>query len=291
MTKELLARLTPAVVTLTLYGAEDPTAPTPEKSGYSLFNPTPKALMREMSTDRPDKTESPYTVDAGHVQLETDLVTYTHDRDRRGGANTQVDAWSLAPINLKIGLCNRVDLQLVLETWNRVRTADRIKHTVLHQTGFGDLTTRLKVNCWGNDGGSTALALMPFIKAPTNQDHLGNHALEGGLIVPLGVELPGGWGLGMMTVYEHVQNEDSHRYHSAFVNSVTLSHDIIGNLGGYCEFYSEVSTEKGSRWIGTLDLGLTYGFTPNFTIDAGINLGVTPSADDYNPFVGLSLRF
>jgi hypothetical protein len=39
-----------------------------DKSAFSLFNPTPRELMREMSTDRPDTTESPYTVDAGHFQ-------------------------------------------------------------------------------------------------------------------------------------------------------------------------------------------------------------------------------
>ncbi|MEO8821382.1 MAG: hypothetical protein ABI267_05890 [Ginsengibacter sp.] len=42
------------------------------KSGYTIFNPTPKKLMRDFETDRPDVTESAYTVDAGHFQLETD---------------------------------------------------------------------------------------------------------------------------------------------------------------------------------------------------------------------------
>ena len=37
--------------------------------------------MREMSTDRPDKTESPYTVDAGHFQVEMDVLTYSYDRN------------------------------------------------------------------------------------------------------------------------------------------------------------------------------------------------------------------
>ncbi len=41
----------------------------PDKSGYDLFHPTPRDLMREMSTDRPDQTESPYTVYAGHFQV------------------------------------------------------------------------------------------------------------------------------------------------------------------------------------------------------------------------------
>src|SRR4051794_35141958 len=44
------------------------TVPT-NKCRYTLFNPTPRKQMREMATDRPDKTESPYTVDAGHVQI------------------------------------------------------------------------------------------------------------------------------------------------------------------------------------------------------------------------------
>ena len=48
--------------------AADATRP-PDKSGYTLFQPVPRELMREMSTDRPDQTESAYTVDAGHSCL------------------------------------------------------------------------------------------------------------------------------------------------------------------------------------------------------------------------------
>jgi hypothetical protein len=44
--------------------AEEPAVGVVDKSQFHLFNPTPKALMRELSTDRPDQTESPYTVDA-----------------------------------------------------------------------------------------------------------------------------------------------------------------------------------------------------------------------------------
>ncbi len=36
-----------------------------DKGSYNLFKPTPREFMRGMSTDRPDQTESPYTVDAG----------------------------------------------------------------------------------------------------------------------------------------------------------------------------------------------------------------------------------
>jgi len=50
-----------------------------DKSQYNLFDPTPPGLMREMTTDRPDVTQSPYTIDAGHLQIELSLIEYTRD--------------------------------------------------------------------------------------------------------------------------------------------------------------------------------------------------------------------
>ena len=55
--------------------AQETNSVPPDKSGYNLFNPTPDEYMREMSPDRPDKTDSPFTVDAGHFQLEMDYRT------------------------------------------------------------------------------------------------------------------------------------------------------------------------------------------------------------------------
>ncbi len=276
-----------------------------DKSQYTLFNPTPAELMREMSTDRPDKTESPYTVDAGHFQFEMDLVSYTYDHEHQGGVTTRVDAWAIAPINLKIGLCNQVDLQVVVETWNNVRTRTGpeepdisrppppIPDVEVHQRGFGDVTTRLKYNFWGNDGGKTAFAAMPFLKLPTNQDDLGNNSVEGGLILPLAVELPLDFGMGLMTEFDCNRDATGNGHHAEFVNSITFSHDrvVVKDLGGYLEFFSLVSSERGSRWIGTVDLGLTYGLSEHVRLDAGVNIGVTKAADDVNPFVGLSWRF
>ena len=82
-----------------------------------IFNPTPRDQMREMSTDRPDLTESPFTVDAGHFQLEMDLFTYSYDRHTVAGDHATVNSYSIAPLNLKAGLLNNVDLQLMIESY------------------------------------------------------------------------------------------------------------------------------------------------------------------------------
>ena len=265
--------------------------PKIDKSGYHLFNPTPPKFIRELSADRPDKTESPYTVDAGHIQIEADLISYSHDRDTVGGADTRVDAFAIAPLNFKIGLGNRVDLQTLIETYNHVTTDDRIGGSKIRQSGFGDVTSRLKVNLWGNDSGSTALAVMPFAKFPTSRDRLGNNSVEGGIILPLAVELPAGWSMGVMTEFDFIRNGGRDGHHAEYINSITFGHNIIGKLGGYLEFFSAVSTQRHSAWQGTFDVGLTYGLTDNVQLDAGVNIGLTRSAQDINPFAGLSFRF
>ncbi|MEI6340037.1 MAG: hypothetical protein WCQ57_15885, partial [Verrucomicrobiota bacterium] len=54
-------------------------------------------------------------------------------------------------VNLKTGLFNNVDLQLVAE--NYVHEQVHSDGVTTRKAGFGDMTARLKVNLWGNDGG------------------------------------------------------------------------------------------------------------------------------------------
>lgn len=258
-----------------------------DKSGYTLFNPTPREAMRELSTDRPDQTECPFTVDAGHVQIEMDFASFA--QDRADGIRTRT--WNAVPFNIRIGLLNDLELGLIFDSYLHVRTKDRAARTVTTQSGVGDFTARMKVNLWGNDGGKTALAVMPYIKAPTNSGQLGNRAVEGGLILPLAIELPAGFGMGLETGVSFMQNDDDRAYHAEIVNSISIDHAIIGRLSGYIEFYSVVSTQQDQPWVGTVDTGLKFALTDNVQFDCGCNIGVTEGADDLNPFVGLTIRF
>lgn len=265
--------------------------PPPDKSQYHLFNPTPRELMREMNTDRPDQTESPISMDAGHVQLEMDFFTFTRDRDRSGGGDVQTDIWEAAPLNLKVGLLNNVDLQLVIEPQHWVRAEDRRTHSIQEESGFGDVTTRVKVNFWGNDGGPTALGAIPFVRFLTSAPDWEDGGVEGGMLLPLGIELPWGWGTTVMGGFEVLRNESGRGNHANFIQSITFGHAIVGNLSGYAEFYSEVSAAEGEEWVGMADFGVTYGLTQDIQLDTGVNIGVTDAADDLNTFVGISVRF
>jgi hypothetical protein len=266
--------------------ATQPTVAAPaDKSIYTLFNPTPAALLRDLSTDRPDQTESPYTVDAGHWQVELEFFNYTADRE----SGTRTTALNVAPINFKLGLTNRADLQFIFDGYSRERI--RTGGSTTRTRGWGDLTIRFKQNIWGNDGGDTAFALMPFVKLPLRLSDAGNALVEGGIIVPLAVSLPGGWGLGLMTEIDWMADGTDRTRRAAWINSITFSRDLTARLGGYVEFFSSVSNERGAPWVGQFDVGLTYALSANTQLDAGCNFGLTRAAPDLQPFLGLSVRY
>src|SRR5712692_4352129 len=85
----------------------------PDKCQFNLFNPTPEQYMRELSADRPDKTDCPFTVDAGHFQIEMDFANMTCDQPNSERGNRRFTGFEIAPMNLKVGLLNDLDFQLV----------------------------------------------------------------------------------------------------------------------------------------------------------------------------------
>lgn len=258
-----------------------------DKSQYHLFNPTPEPLMRAMSTDRPDTTESPYTVDAGHVQIEASFFDHTLDDD--GGGDFRSTGW--LGTNLKLGLTNNVDLQLVFEPFIR-ETFDPDAGGADETTdGFGVTQLRLKINLWGNDGGDTAFAIMPFVQFPTAGDEFGaSDHIEGGLILPLAIALPNDWSLGLMAEFDAVRDSADEDYELQFVHTATVGHAIVGDLNGYIEYIGVTDTCHGTGYVSLLGGGLTYGVNDNVQLDCGVNFGLSGEADDFNFFAGISVR-
>ena len=243
---------------------------------------------RELTTDRPDATESPFTVEAGRVQLEASLFEFAQDTYNSDHASVRISEWNFAPFNLRIGLTPDIDLHVILETHRMSRIDDRDAGRVSKLSGTGDVTLRAKYNFWGNDGGDTALGIMPFVKLPTGKSGLGNHSVEGGVILPVALELGAGWGLGAMTEVDFVRNDANTGYTYVWLNSASFSHDIAGALGGFLEVVSEVGNGPASL---SFNSGLTYGINDDLQLDLGTNVGISRSAEDLRVFAGVSKRW
>lgn len=260
-----------------------------DKTAYNLLNPTPRAFLRGMNPDRPGRTESPYTVDAGRVQVELGFVEAVFDRDRTSGDLSSAE-WFVAPVNVKVGLLNNMDIQLVVNPHSRQRFEDRAANTVSTGSGVGEMQTRLKLNFWGNDDGKASLAVMPFVKWPLTSSDVRNGHTEGGFMLPLQVNLNDEWVLGAMTELDFVVN-DSGSHYTELVNTITVGPQLTDRLGVFVEFVAVTSSADSLPWQGLVDVGSTYLLSENLQLDYGCNFGITDAAPDFNPFAGVSWRF
>jgi hypothetical protein len=240
---------------------------------HHLFKPVPREEMRELSTDRPDTTESPISVDAGHFQIEADLAVLVIDRDP--GSDTT--GYELFPMNLKAGLLDWMDLQLVLEPYHHVKV-DAAGMSVV-DSGYGATTLRLKMNLWGNDGGTTALALMPTVTFVDD-------GVDAGLIAPLGIELPAGFALGLMLEADLIRRAGGSRGVD-ILSTATVGHDLIGSLGAYVELALNTPT-YGDACTLAVDGGLTLGLGDYVQLDTGVRGGAVGPLPDAELFWGFS---
>jgi hypothetical protein len=119
-----------------------------DKSGYTLFDPTPVDDLRSFNTDRPPKANSPYTVDAGHFQYETDIAVFGYSDV--GGVKTQ--DWTVFDPTLKLGLTNTIDAELQITPYESVTSKSGAITTRF--SGLGDTFARLKINVLGDDHGA-----------------------------------------------------------------------------------------------------------------------------------------
>ena len=241
---------------------------------------------RDLSADRPDLTESPYTVDVGRVQVEADLLRYS--RDESDGARTET--WSPVTLNLKLGLDSKTDFQVVSE-WRRfVRVTDTATGSSQEGHGFGDLVFRFKRNLFGNDEGTVAAALMPFVSVPTSTNGVGDEAVGVGIAFPVAVDLGAAWSLGLMGQADHIEDGDGNGRHFEWTGTATVGRPLFGPLGAFVEIAATHRPAGEGTWIGNADAGVTYSVSPNAQLDAGIYSGISDDADDATLFVGLTAR-
>jgi hypothetical protein len=222
------------------------------------------------------------------VQFEFDLFNYSY-KDNGGPSETSETRSYAGGVNVKVGIHHLADLQFVLG-WERSELrfqhwSPSISNTVAE--GFSDPLVRLKVNILGDDGGPVAMGLMPFVSIPLGSTEVTADAWQGGLILPLAVELPHGFGLGMMYEIDVVSLQGEN--YSESVSSITVGRDLTRRIGAYAEYFQRMGSVSASEWMPTLDFGITFA-NDDIQWDCGLNIGLNNQVDDINPFVGVSFR-
>jgi len=273
-------------------GADEPTPKAADKSQYTLFNPTPKDQMRDFNTDRPTKSNVPYTVPAGHFQYEGDLFIYGYDNTST--PDTQFTLWTVGNPTFKVGLLNNLDFEVNVSFYNSNRAVQVSTGAQTIGQGFGDTFTRFKWNLFGNDGGGPAFAFIPYAKwptAPISPQGTGNGYIEGGLIAPLAVPLPASFTMIVMGEVDILKNPFNDYYRAQIPTLINFSRPIFENVTAYAEFFANWSTDWRVPNIFTADFALAWQPRPNFQVDVGINVGLNYAAIPYQIYVGVAQRF
>ncbi len=268
--------------------ADDDDKPSVDKSGYHLLNPVPDSALRSFSPDRPTKSTGPFTVDAGRTQLEMDFFYYTLQKQDGVRTTTLVGPNP----NLKIGLTNNIDLQINMAPFMTLGVEDKVGGTHDRWSGQGDLFLRSKIAFWGNDGGKTAFALIPWLKAPTAATGLGNGATEGGVIAALQVSLPGDASLLFNSEVDWLKDATAGGTHGNYINAVGVTVPVIKDVSFSAELWSQVTDDPdGTVRQFSIDTALAWTVQPNLQLDIGANFGLNAATPQLQLYAGVARRF
>jgi len=251
------------------------------KRQYTIFKPVPKELMRkDMETDRPDITESPFTVDAGHIQYESDFVRLKSSTEN-GILNKQT---LVEPFTLKLGIAARVDIQFAWEPYRNEehKGSDGSDSTYRNP---GSVGIRFKYNLLGNYKGNFSLAILPYMRFPTHR-FFEHHGLEYGLMLPAEWKINDKWALGFQEEADIMSTEEGHAFQ--VLQSVVLDYELADK----CKFIAETfyTYDFSEHSIANfVNCGIQYDVVKNFALDGGIQQGLSHDAG-HQYYIGLSWR-
>lgn len=247
---------------------------------YTLFRPTPRAEMRPITVDT-----VPFTVDPGHAQVEVDLINAAWEGSGGVMTDRRIDLFGF---NARLGLTESIDAQIA---WVPYRRSEHGLGGVMNSTaqGVGDATVRVKFNLWGNDGGRSAAALMPFVGLPTASGGVGAGGIEGGAIVPVFINLPGGVGSYVNSTAAFARNASGVGHHPSVAVTAGVTRPLAGPLGATVEWTTSADAE------GALAIGHDLNAVANLVIGADeIDIGACMSMPDpqaaLNPYVKMTIR-
>lgn len=232
----------------------------------------------------------PFTTEQGRFIIEFTPLEYTIDRHNPDRDPRRVDTFN-AGLLVKYGVLDNLDIQVGADLFAWERESDRAEGGRETNSGFGDMVVRAKYNLWGNDGGETAMAVMPFMNLPTATGGVGETGIRGGVIVPFSWEFAEDWTLDFVPSFAAVRNSEDDGYAFEFASTVTLTRALFDGVDVFVEFESSVTSESGEPWVGAVGVGLTFEIDANTVIEPAVHFGVTRSAEDYAFSIAIVRRF
>ena len=232
----------------------------------------PAAAQEPMITDRPDFTESAFSIPTGYFQLE---AGFTFEDGESGDFETYGEAL------LRVGLTPRWEARLGIPSYGRFE-ADG-----MDASGFLDasLGAKVELDPWGQ----ASTALLVSTSVPTASGDFESSHWQPEVLLALSWDLDAGYGLGANLGYTHAY--DGNERFAQLRASVGLGIPVSDRLGAFVEMYGfSEESEDGSPTLYA-DAGLTYALSEDLQLDVRVGHGFADSGTDLFFGAGVSTRW
>jgi len=229
-------------------------------------------------------TETPVTVAPGRFLLEMDALSLTLDR----AGDARYTAFGAANTFLSTGLTDNWDIQVGAQLFiSQKVTASGLKE---RNSGIGDVYVRTKWRFLEDPDAGMAVAIMPYVKLPTNSGQVGNRSMEGGIIVPWTTKLLAGFDFSAMAKLDYLRNDADDGYDTYWYASAALRRALTQAVGIYGEATLGKSSGAGSAQ-GVMGGGVTIALSDRISWDLAAYRGISNAAADWNHVVRLNWAF
>ncbi len=244
------------------------------------------AELPTICTDRPTKSNVPCTVDAGHIQYESDLFNGTFQTF--GGMTT--DTYLAANPTLKYGVSKTLDLELNIAPYEVVHSSGGGMHGDLG--GIGDLYLRAKYAFYSPANGLLTASVIPYIKAPTARVGIGNGAVEGGALMPVSYKINDMLTLTSVPELDAFKDSTGSGRHLNTAQLVNLAYGLPHSVTVYGELWGDWNFDPAATLRQySADVAAAWGMTRYLQFDAGANFGLNRETPGVQVYVGVAQKF
>lgn len=237
---------------------------------YSQQQPIP---LPDLITDRPDQTESAFTVPARSIQVESGLY---FEKARDGEA---VSTYTAYPATLiRVGIISWLELRAE-GSYQNLTVEDETSTQV---KGFGPLTVGAKVKLWEEEGLRPQAAFMTMVDLPIGDEAFTPENPEPSLRLLFKNSLSEKMDLSYNLAYGWEGGKAVKSY------SASIGAGISDKLGIFGEVFGDKT--NGEKAVHCVDAGLTFLLFPNFQLDLAAGTSFKSSSPDYFVTTGLSIR-
>jgi hypothetical protein len=240
---------------------------------FSVFCISKSSIAQEMpsiATDRPDQTECPYIVPAGHFQLEAGFNYESVDQKEK--------KWILPTTLWKYGINDHFELRLITEV-NKNQTDGK------STSGFLPAEIGFKVKLMEEKGILPLTSFISHLSVP----NLSSKQFSTTYFAPnfrftmlhsLSDRLTLSYNLGA--------EWDGENPEAIFIYTLAPAYSFTNKIGGYIELYG--FAPQNQRADHRADGGITYLLKHNIQLDFSGGFRITNNAPEYYGALGFSIR-